>query len=235
MRRLLALITALAVLPAGAQAANLLTNGDFEGSTSNFTTPPGWFNIGHTEGVLSYDLVGLPAFDGEQVYVFGGVASNGHLAIGEGIGQNVATTAGDIYRLEFGYTGENCPGCTTVFTVNIGSFSQDFTLVADASGFFRKPFTVADISDYVATGGLTTLSFVVRSSTNLGNNDPIIDRVLFERTGTTNVPGIPEPATWALMLGGFGLAGAALRRRRVAFLSHAVERGDRSPKPAQAG
>jgi hypothetical protein len=28
-------------------------------------------------------------------------------------------------------------------------------------------------------------------------------------------PGVPEPATWALMLGGFGLAGSALRRRRM--------------------
>ena len=27
--------------------------------------------------------------------------------------------------------------------------------------------------------------------------------------------GVPEPATWALMIGGFGLAGAALRRRSV--------------------
>jgi opacity protein-like surface antigen len=29
-------------------------------------------------------------------------------------------------------------------------------------------------------------------------------------------PGVPEPASWALMIGGFGLAGAALRRRRTA-------------------
>ena len=28
---------------------------------------------------------------------------------------------------------------------------------------------------------------------------------------------VPEPTTWALMLGGFGLAGVALRRRRVAL------------------
>jgi hypothetical protein len=28
--------------------------------------------------------------------------------------------------------------------------------------------------------------------------------------------GVPEPAAWALMIGGFGLAGASLRRRRLA-------------------
>ena len=31
--------------------------------------------------------------------------------------------------------------------------------------------------------------------------------------------GVPEPAVWALMIGGFGLAGASLRRRRVAALA----------------
>jgi hypothetical protein len=29
-------------------------------------------------------------------------------------------------------------------------------------------------------------------------------------------PGVPEPASWALMLGGFGLVGATMRRRRTA-------------------
>jgi hypothetical protein len=28
------------------------------------------------------------------------------------------------------------------------------------------------------------------------------------------VNAVPEPATWALMIGGFGMAGVALRRRR---------------------
>lgn len=217
MRRLLALITALAALPAAAHSANLLTNGDFEASTSHFTTPPGWYNIGHTEGVISYAELGQPAFDGEQLYVTGGVSSNGFLFAGEGIGQNVATTVGDIYRLEFGYTGENCPGCTTVFTVSIGSYTQDFTIEADENGYFRRPFTVADISDYVATGTTTALTFTLKSTTNFGNNDPIFDRVIFERTGTTNIPGVPEPATWGLMIAGFGMAGSALRRRKPAL------------------
>ncbi|MEW5686252.1 MAG: PEPxxWA-CTERM sorting domain-containing protein [Pseudomonadota bacterium] len=38
--------------------------------------------------------------------------------------------------------------------------------------------------------------------------------------GSTPIPGgVPEPGTWALMIGGFGLAGAGLRRRRGALLA----------------
>ena len=33
----------------------------------------------------------------------------------------------------------------------------------------------------------------------------------------TYAPGVPEPATWLLMIGGMGLAGASLRRRRAAL------------------
>lgn len=39
---------------------------------------------------------------------------------------------------------------------------------------------------------------------------------ILETGGTTTTHGtVPEPATWAMMIAGFGLAGAALRRRRA--------------------
>ena len=34
--------------------------------------------------------------------------------------------------------------------------------------------------------------------------------------GNTTVQGVPEPASWAMFIGGFGLAGAAMRRRKTA-------------------
>jgi PEP-CTERM motif len=39
--------------------------------------------------------------------------------------------------------------------------------------------------------------------------------VVFSNGGGT--PGVPEPASWALMIAGFGLVGAAMRRRKLAL------------------
>jgi hypothetical protein len=67
------------------------------------------------------------------------------------------------------------------------------------------PFS-AGAADFVA--GLNTLSVVL---TDTGKPSAMLISGLV----TTNQVGVvPEPAAWALMIGGFGMAGAMLRRRR---------------------
>jgi len=54
---------------------------------------------------------------------------------------------------------------------------------------------------------------------NIGHETTAIDNVSIDtfanNPGAAPPPsgGVPEPASWALMIAGFGLAGAALRRR----------------------
>ena len=59
-------------------------------------------------------------------------------------------------------------------------------------------------------GGATTLTlqFLPLDGDNIG---AILDDVSIRVT-----PAIPEPATWAMLIAGFGLVGAAARRRRLA-------------------
>ena len=53
-------------------------------------------------------------------------------------------------------------------------------------------------------------------------NDGVPGQLLFQvRNGGVVVPGVPEPATWALMIGGFALTGAAMRRRVAAVATTA--------------
>lgn len=44
------------------------------------------------------------------------------------------------------------------------------------------------------------------------------DFVAFDNLTFVAAPGVPEPESWALMIGGFALAGAAMRRRAAAAL-----------------
>jgi len=72
--------------------------------------------------------------------------------------------------------------------------------------------------------GRADLSFMVDSTRNgaivgFGLQDfmgsAIINRVVVS-LGTDTAPAVPEPATWAMMIGGFGLVGVAMRRRSKA-------------------
>ncbi len=54
---------------------------------------------------------------------------------------------------------------------------------------------------------------------NGGDKDYDDLRFVFTNVAGQEVPGIPEPATWAMMITGFGLAGLSARRRRRAVVS----------------
>ncbi|WP_254447585.1 PEPxxWA-CTERM sorting domain-containing protein [Sphingomonas sp. ID1715] len=53
----------------------------------------------------------------------------------------------------------------------------------------------------------------VRGAIDWGLSNDAANRVTFELTRVTLSPAVPEPATWALMISGFGLLGATARRR----------------------
>lgn len=76
-----------------------------------------------------------------------------------------------------------------------------------ASAFFTGAATVSGLS--VGAGSGASAGY-----------HAYVDNVAFTRDGTTTTynfevqSAVPEPATWAMMLGGFGMVGGAMRRRR---------------------
>ncbi len=198
---------------ASASATELLVNGSFEASSDHYSTPSGWTNIGYTEGVLTYSDIGnsIPSYDGgANFYSIGGTASNGYSGQGYGIYQAVATAIGNAYELTVGLSSENGPNLVDVLNVQIGSESNLVTLASDSSSYFNKPFATYTF-DYVATSSITTIAFTLFSSTDYGNNDPLIDGASFQQTA---VGAVPEPSTWAMMILGFAGVGFMAYRRR---------------------
>ena len=97
---------------------------------------------------------------------------------------------------------------------------------------YRKICRAVAVKVDLTTTGIKEVSFDVLGSNlaiaGVGTNPPIYFTVdvasIFPdgavRTGVVGatiaaVAGVPEPASWALMISGFGMAGAALRRRRA--------------------
>jgi hypothetical protein len=194
-----------------AGAVELIVNGGFEASSSDISTPPGWTNVGHEDGVQQYaSYPNLTPYQGQNFYSLDGAGDNGVFIAGDGITQSVATVSGASYQLTFGLSGENGPGGITTLAVMVGSQTTDFTITSDNSGFFSKQL-VTETINYVATSADTAISFIETASNDGGNNDALIDGVSFQGPAVTSA--VPEPSTWAMMiLGFFGIGFLAHRR-----------------------
>ncbi len=92
----------------------------------------------------------------------------------------------------------------------IDRISLNGNTIGGAGGGFTFWTAFAANSGFVS--GANTLDFTVRNFAQNGGN-PSGLRVEFGRSDFT--AGVPEPATWGLMIMGFGGVGAMIRRRRA--------------------
>ena len=189
----------LAALALPAQAANLVTNGSFE--TGNFS---GWTQTGDTSftGVFLGPANGRSPTDGNDQATFGEVQDVGTLS------QDIATIAGAQYTVSFDLTNiqyqdnffsAHFAGQTLVTLTDIGSTPYThYSYLVQAAGAVS---TLA-LDTYNGPGGWQLDNVVVDGPPGIA----------LDTSG-----GVPEPATWAMLIvGAFG-AGAVLRRQRQAL------------------
>jgi hypothetical protein len=114
-------------------------------------------------------------------------------------------------------------GTPVSFASSFGSFIGNITQVATAAapnarvglnvlGNFTPTGSLASF-----TGGLAdlTLSFTQTGALNEGGEQPAVSGS-FTFSSPSLVGGVPEASTWAMLIAGFGMTGAAMRRRQVA-------------------
>lgn len=117
----------------------------------------------------------------------------------------VAPTAGtNITAPPFGsfFTGIDCTVCTSGYAGGYGgplSFTVSAATTLDLTSLAFNTIGSKDI--YFTTD-------VINGAGNTGN----VGATLIRGGGTT--PPVPEPATWAMMLVGFGFVGATMRRKQ---------------------
>lgn len=93
----------------------------------------------------------------------------------------------------------------------VGNISpQDFISFYNPAAAQDFPWTHIELSGRISGTGSLKLFFAAESGDNVG---PLLDNV------SLSLGNVPEPATWAMMLMGFGGMGAVLRRRRTLALA----------------
>lgn len=104
---------------------------------------------------------------------------------------------------------------TSVSYANANAVTSNFAAISLAAGnYYIGMSSNIGSGVWASYGPSTTNDQWQLSGDNLGFQPDIRD-LAFQVIGDAGA--VPEPAAWALMLGGFGLAGTAMRRRRKAI------------------
>jgi hypothetical protein len=214
-----AAVMALAIAAPASASTNLLANGSFE-EIGVGAAPEGWGGLTYYVDGTHPGHVLLPGWDvtAGSVDLTGTHTTWGPAATGDysldingwdagTISQSFDTTVGQIYTVAFVYS-RNAAGAPNPATADVSAGGNVFHVTApNDTGLFGTGGHMlwqAGGFSFVGTGHDT----IQLQATVPGNGGVFFDDVSVSG-------GVPEPATWALMIGGFGLMGAALRRRRA--------------------
>ncbi len=205
-----------------ASAANLVTNGSFDADTVGtkigfqgnvtgwtggggltFLAPPGSADDGNQYLAVygpfpatSPDGGNFILADGDPSYAGAFSQTISGLTIGKGYTVNFYQAAGQ----QLGFTGPT----TERWSVSFGNDTQlstKYSLAEAGIGAWQ-----AQTMHFTATQASQVLTFLAVGTPNGAPPISMLDGVSLA---------VPEPATWAMLIGGFGLVGAASRRRRA--------------------
>jgi hypothetical protein len=196
-----------------ASAVELLSNGTFEGGNSGFSS-----GYAHTPGNYwgegTYGLDDNP-HDGHAYFsAFGDHTTGDGLMMvvnGSGVADVLVWGEGGVpiiqnsdYTFSFWMASAHPDSPAQVRARINGEWLAPTAFGTSTTGQWAQ-------FSYVWNSGAATSADLQLVNQNLAyqGNDFVLDDLSFKGAGA-----VPEPATWALMIGGFGMAGANLRRRR---------------------
>jgi hypothetical protein len=199
------LAAAAAICVSGTVQAAVVTLEDVSANGANDFT----FNY---QGTLGADE-GLRSGDRLIIYDFAGYIDNSIFSSSELVTASVelSSTSGVVHP---GFTDDPTLA-NLVFTYNRPDFRNE-----------GGPFAASNFDGLGARstfGGRALDAFFTLTTKNNPDNVPGGSNTAIYTLGSVAVPSaaIPEPAAWAMMLGGFGLIGAASRRRARTSITYA--------------
>ena len=205
-----AALAAVSAIPTAAQA-DPFGNGSFE-TLATGRTAPGSGSL-DTFYAPSDAIAGWTVSSGSVDYIDTGYwqASDGRFSLdmsGASAGtiqQLFDTVAGRTYSVLFDLS-KNPTSALATLRVAAGGLSQDYSFGLSNNNS-NMMWSTRSFS-FVAQGASSTLSF---TSLDGGVSGPALDNVRVAAVGVAGA--VPEPASWALMILGFGAMGAVVRRR----------------------